>query len=78
VYAPVQDALLVGGPSDEIRDIVTATRKAMAQVSDLVLDGFVLQSNVNVVHPFNRYFNKRGIPMWNRVTRLLDVLESAA
>jgi DNA polymerase I len=49
VHAPVQDALLIGGPSEEIEDVVAATRTAMAEASDLVLDGFELRSDVNIV-----------------------------
>ena len=78
VHAPVQDAMLVGGPSDEIEDVVAATRKAMAQASDLVLDGFVLRSDVNVVRDPDRYSDKRGVQMWNRVTKLLSAVEVAA
>jgi DNA polymerase I len=78
VHAPVQDALLVGGRSEEIEDVVAATRKAMDQASDLVLDGFVLRSDVNVVRFPDRYFDKRGVQMWNRVMGLLEAPEPIA
>jgi excisionase family DNA binding protein len=71
VHAPVQDALLVGGENGEIEDVVAATRKAMEQASDLVLDGFVLRSDVNIVRYPDRYVDKRGVQMWNRVMGLL-------
>jgi DNA polymerase I len=78
VHAPVQDALLVGGRSEEIEDALAATRKAMAQASDLVLDGFVLRSDVNIVRFPDRYFDKRGVQMWNRVMKLLQNQETAS
>lgn len=72
IHAPVQDALLVGGSVDEIEDIVAATQEAMAQASDLVLDGFILRSDAKIVRYPDRYSDERGEQMWDRVMRLLD------
>lgn len=77
VHAPVQDALLVGGASKDIEEVVMATRKAMAEASSLVLDGFVLRSDVNIVRYPDRYADKRGVQMWNRVMGVLNILEPA-
>ena len=75
VHAPVQDALLVGGPVDEIEDVVTAAKQAMAKASDLVLDGFILRTDMKVVRFPDRYSDDRGVEMWDRVMRLLLALE---
>jgi DNA polymerase I len=76
IHAPVQDALLVGGPVDEIENVVSATQEAMAQASDLVLDGFILRTDTKIVRFPDRYSDERGAAMWGRVMRLLDELES--
>ena len=39
VHAPVQDALLIGKPVDQIDDVVAVTCDAMAQASELVQMG---------------------------------------
>jgi DNA polymerase-1 len=75
IHAPVQDALLVGGPVDEIENVVSATQEAMAQASDLVLDGFVLRTDTKIVRFPDRYSDERGAAMWGRVMRLLNDLE---
>jgi DNA polymerase-1 len=78
IHAPVQDALLVGGPIDEVENVVSATQEAMAQASDLVLDGFILRTDTKIVRFPDRYSDERGAAMWRRVMRLLDELEPHA
>ena len=75
IHAPVQDALLVGGSAEEIDQVVAATQDAMAQASDLVLDGFILRSDAKIVRYPDRYSDERGEQMWDRVMRLLDAEE---
>ncbi|MEO6965258.1 MAG: DNA polymerase, partial [Acidobacteriaceae bacterium] len=72
IHAPVQDALLIGGPVDEIEDVVAATQESMAQASDLVLDGFILRTDTKIVRFPDRYFDERGVAMWDRIMMLLD------
>jgi hypothetical protein len=78
IHAPIQDALLIGGNSEEIDNVVVAARNAMDQASSLVLDGFVLRSDVNIVRSPERYSDKRGVQMWDRVMGLLTPGEVAA
>lgn len=75
VCAPVHDALLVEGDVNEIGDVVTATRTAMAEASRAVLDGLEVGTDVSVISHPNRYMDAvRGQPMWDRVIeRLQDV-----
>jgi DNA polymerase-1 len=75
IHAPVQDALLVGGSAEQIEHVVAATQDAMAQASDLVLDGFLLRSDAKIVRYPDRYSDERGERMWDRVMRLLDAEE---
>jgi DNA polymerase I len=76
IHAPVQDALLVGGRAEEIEHVVAATQEAMAQASDLMLDGFILRSDAKIVRYPDRYVDDRGVTMWSRVTKLLNELDS--
>lgn len=78
VHAPVQDALLVGGPVVDIEEVVTATQESMARASDLVLDGFILRTYTKIVRNPGRFSDERGEAMWSRVMRLLDEMESDA
>jgi hypothetical protein len=71
VCAPVHDALLIEGPADAIHELVAETQCAMRESSELVLDGFALRSDAKVVRWPDRYMDKRGREMWERVMRLL-------
>ena len=77
VCAPVHDALLVEGPSDEIGTVVARTQGAMAEGSHMVLAGFELRSDAKIVcHP-DRYSDPRGKRMWETVVGILAELEQA-
>ena len=43
----------------------------MQEASRLVLDGFELGSDVKEVRYPDRYMDKRGVVMWNKVMRLM-------
>jgi len=75
VCAPVHDALLIEGPASEIEEVVTATRKAMAEASAAVLGGMQIATDVKVVSYPDRYSDPRGEVMWTRVNDLLDMHE---
>lgn len=74
VCAPVHDALLVEGPSDEIKSIVAATQDAMREASETALGGFALRTDAKVVGYPERFMDPRGERMWNVVWRLIDEL----
>src|SRR3954465_7170086 len=71
VCAPVHDALLVEGPSDANHEVVAETQRAMREASEIVLDGFALRTDAEVVAWPGRYLDDRGREMWDRVMRLL-------
>ena len=66
VVAPVHDALLVEGPADAIDEVVAQTQEAMAEASEVVLDGFRLRSDAKVVRWPDRYMDDRGREFWGR------------
>ena len=78
VLAPVHDALLVEGPEWEIDDVVAQTQAAMVQASSIVLDGFELRSNAEVVRWPDRYMDPSGREFWGRVMGLLPASASRA
>ena len=72
VCAPVHDALLIEGASDEIEDLVARTQAIMTEASLLVTPGFPLRTDSEVVRWSDRYMDPRGSKMWNAVMRTLD------
>ena len=77
VCAPVHDALLIEAPTSELAAAVNVTRSAMAKASQLVLDGFELDTDVKrFAHP-SRYEDERGARMWETVIRLARCQEKA-
>lgn len=73
VCAPIHDALLVEADMEEIDHIVDITRLAMAHASELVLGaGKIVRTDVEIVRFPDRYEDKAGIDLWNRIMRLLE------
>lgn len=71
VCAPVHDALLIEGASDEIEDLVARTQAIMTEASLLVTPGFPLRTDSEVVRWPDRYMDPRGSKMWNAVMKTL-------
>jgi DNA polymerase-1 len=72
VCAPVHDALLVEAPLEDLDATVAKTKALMQEASRIVLGGFELGSDVKEVRYPDRYMDKRGVVMWNKVMRLLE------
>ena len=77
VCAPVHDALLIEAPLEELDETVERSQELMAEASRIVLDGFCLRSDTEVVRYPDRYTDKRGAVMWATVMKLLDGVEDA-
>jgi DNA polymerase-1 len=71
VCAPVHDALLIEAPLDELEQAIATTKSLMQEASRIVLDGFELGSDVKEVRYPDRYMDKRGVVMWNKVMNLI-------
>jgi DNA polymerase I-like protein with 3'-5' exonuclease and polymerase domains len=71
VCAPVHDALLICAHLDRIDDAAAVARAAMAEASRIVLDGFELRTDANVVRWPDRYMDPRGARMWEVVNKLI-------
>jgi DNA polymerase I-like protein with 3'-5' exonuclease and polymerase domains len=75
VCAPVHDAMLICAPLDQIDGAVAITRAAMAEASRIVLDGFELRTDANVVRWPDRYMDPRGVRMWETVNKLVGAAD---
>jgi hypothetical protein len=71
VCAPVHDAVLICAPFDRIEDDIAGMRAAMAEASRIVLDGFELHTDAMRIHYPDRFYDPRGIAMWDRVIELI-------
>ena len=71
VCAPVHDAVLIRAPVERLAADVAEMRDVMREASQVVLKGFELRTDAHEVLYPNRYEDKRGTVMWNRVTTLL-------
>lgn len=76
IAAPVHDALMIESSIDQIDVAVKTTQEAMAEASRIVLGGFELRSDANVVAYPNRYQDERGQKMWDMVWEIIRDLEA--
>jgi DNA polymerase-1 len=74
VCAPVHDAVLICAPLDRLDADIAAMRAAMAEASMSVLSGFEVRTDSDeaITRYPDRYMDKRGRVMWDRVMGLLD------
>jgi DNA polymerase I len=61
---PVHDAVVVEADVDEIDAVVARTRRLMAEASQMVLGGFEVGTDAEVIRFPRRYMDKRGKKMW--------------
>ena len=71
VCAPIHDAILVEANVDGIETTVAETQAAMAEASRVVLGGFELRSDAEIVRYPARYSDPRGAEMWGKVMGIL-------
>lgn len=76
VCAPVHDAVLIVAPLERLDDDIAATERAMREASRIVLNGFELGTETEVVRYPDRYMAERGRAMWDRVMILLQRAEA--
>jgi DNA polymerase family A len=76
VCAPVHDAVLICAPLDRLDHHVARMQDAMREASRVVLDGFELGTDAEIIRYPDRYADPRGAVMWERVMTLIH--ETAA
>jgi DNA polymerase I len=72
VIAPVHDAVLIEANEADIAAHVEAAKALMIEASAVVTGGFPLRVDAKVFANGQRYFDARGVAMWNRVARMLN------
>jgi DNA polymerase-1 len=75
IVATIHDAVLAECPLGEINDVALALDRTMRDASALVLRGYELPTDCQLIRPGERYYDERGEAMWNTVTRLVAKLE---
>jgi DNA polymerase I len=75
VCAPVHDAVLIAAPLERLEADVEAMQQVMREASRVVLDGFELRADAQIVKYPDRYMDERGEVMWGRVMALMDQIE---
>lgn len=69
--APVHDALLIEAPDDQIATAVTIARGCMTKASEIVLDGFSLESDTRILTYPERFLDEDSQPFWDQVMNLM-------
>jgi DNA polymerase-1 len=77
VCALIHDAVLIAAPLDQLDHDIERMKAAMAKASRVVLAGFELRTDFNVVRYPDRYQDQRGAVMWERVMKLVAKREAA-
>jgi hypothetical protein len=75
ICAPIHDAVVAEGALSDADDLSRALDQAMGDASAIVLRGYRLPTDCQVIRPGEHYVDDRGAAMWSTVTRLLAKLE---
>jgi hypothetical protein len=60
---------------DRVEETSAALDRVMRDASSIVLRGYELPTDYQIVLPGARYFDDRGLEMWSTIERLLVKLE---
>jgi hypothetical protein len=71
VCAPVHDAVLICAPLSELDTTIERMRVCMGAASRVVLNGFELRTDVQVIRYPDRFQDGRGRVMWDQVMNLI-------
>ncbi len=72
ICAPVHDAILIEAPIKDLSAHIKIAQEAMAEASKIVLDGFSLRTDVKTICYPERFMERRGETMWNKIIGLLN------
>ena len=71
IVAPIHDAFVAQCDAREVEDVAAAFDRVMRDASAIVLRGYELPSDCQIIRPGGQYFDKRGKAMWDTVAELL-------
>ena len=72
----MHDAVLIEAPLDKLDATIEITQACMREASHIVLSGFELKSDVDIVRYPDRYMDKRGKQMWDTVWSTINELNT--
>ena len=72
IVAPVHDALVAEAEADCAEAVSAGLDRVMRDAAAVVLRGYELRTDVQIIPAGQRYFDKRGVEMWTTVTKLLN------
>jgi DNA polymerase I len=71
IVAPIHDAFVAQCELANVEDAAAALDRCMRDASAIVLRGYELPTDKQIIRPGERYYDKRGKAMWDTVTGLL-------
>lgn len=74
--APIHDAILIEADEDEIVRAAEIARQCMAQASIIVLDGFELSSETEVIRYPDRFLGEADLKFWNQVISINEKVQN--
>lgn len=77
IVAPVHDAFMAQGPSDQIEEVSAQLDQVMRDASRTILRGYELRTDEQIIGAGRRerFYDKRGLKMWTTVTELVAKLK---
>jgi len=75
IVAPIHDAFLAEADVDCAEEVSAALDQVMRDASRIVLRGYELRTDCQIIGAGEHYFDDRGLAMWETVTRLVTNLE---
>ena len=73
LIAPVHDAILLEAPLETLDRDVARLREIMTEAGRIVLDGFPVRTDAEVVRSPRHYQDSRGVRMWQLVAELAEL-----
>ena len=71
LVAPIHDACVAQCAVRDAEDVSVAFDRAMRDAGAVVLRGYELPTDSQIIRPGGRYYDKRGKAMWDTVSGLL-------
>jgi len=72
ICAPVHDAILMESPLETLERDVTRLREIMTEAGRIVLDGYPVRTDAEIIRYPDRYMDKRGADMWAMIDEILN------
>lgn len=71
VIAPVHDALLIEAPIDQLSDTTARAQQLMQEASEIVLPGFPLRTDADIISDQDHFPVGDGAPLWRLIQQHL-------